>query len=162
MTSPRTAGYAVARLLERALPTCACPVSADATGAEEQSTNVTWRRYNGFKPSLVPLVEGVTPAPNFITKTDVSAVLRQYGERAQLSDVILDTHEDPVLMENADIMGEGCGAARRDRDLQRYQGRHQRAVQRLVGRHPSQHQQCDHRCGARPRYPPARARTPNA
>lgn len=107
--SPRTAGYAVARLLERALPNmCLSRFGQMQPVPKNKSTNVTWRRYNGFKPSLVPLVEGVTPAPNFITKTDVSAVLRQYGERAQLSDVILDTHEDPVLMENADIMGEAA------------------------------------------------------
>lgn len=105
--SPRTAAFAVARLLERALPyMCLSRFGQQQPIPKNKSQTVRWRRYNGFKPSLLPLVEGVTPAPNFITKTDVEAILRQYGERIQLSDVILDTHEDPVLMESQEILGE--------------------------------------------------------
>jgi N4-gp56 family major capsid protein len=44
-----------------------------------------------------------------ITSTDVTATLAQYGRRVQISDVIADTHEDPVLNEYAEVMGEVAG-----------------------------------------------------
>jgi N4-gp56 family major capsid protein len=45
------------------------------------------------------LVEGVTPTGTKPTKTDVSVTLAQYGDFIPHSDVIMDTHEDPLLQE---------------------------------------------------------------
>lgn len=105
--SPRTAAYVVSRMLERAEPAMCLSRFGQQQPIPKNKTNaVKWRRYNGFAPSTVPLVEGVTPAPDQVTYTDVSATLSQYGRRVQFSDVVLDTHEDPVLMEYADILGE--------------------------------------------------------
>lgn len=108
--SPRTAAYVAARLLDRALPSmCLSRFGQQQPIPKNKTQSVKWRRYNGFAPSTVPLVEGVTPNPDQITHTDYTATLKQYGRRVQLSDVILDTHEDPVLMEYAEILGEVAG-----------------------------------------------------
>jgi N4-gp56 family major capsid protein len=108
--SPRTAAYAAAKLLDRALPAlCLGRFGQQQPIPKNKSQTVRWRRYNGFAPSTVPLVEGVTPAPDLITYTDYEATLKQYGRRVQVSDVIIDTHEDPVLNEYAEIMGEVAG-----------------------------------------------------
>lgn len=105
--SPRTAAYAAARMLERALPSmCLSRFGQQQPIPKNKSSTIKFRRYNGFTPSLVPLVEGVTPSADNITFNDVSATLSQYGRRVQISDVIIDTHEDPILMEYADVMGE--------------------------------------------------------
>lgn len=105
--SPRTAAFVVARMLARAEPALCMARFGQQQPIPKNKTNaVRWRRYNAFAPSLTPLVEGVTPAPDQITHTDVQSVLQQFGRRVQVSDVIQDTHEDPVLMEYADIMGE--------------------------------------------------------
>jgi len=108
--SPRTAAFAAQRLLDRALPMLCMGRFGQQQPIPRNKTNaIKFRRYNGFAPSLSTLVEGVTPAPDVMTTTDVSATLAQYGRRVQISDVIADTHEDPVLNEYSDIMGEVAG-----------------------------------------------------
>ncbi len=105
--SPRTAAYVAAKLLDRAMPNmCLSRFGQQQPIPKNKTQTIKWRRYNGFTPSTVPLVEGVTPNPDQVTHTDVTGTLSQYGRRVQLSDVILDTHEDPVLMEYAEILGE--------------------------------------------------------
>lgn len=108
--SPRTAAFAAAKMLDRALPAMCMSRFGQQVSLPKNKTNVIkFRRYNGFAPSLVPLVEGVTPQPDIVSSTDVSATLQQFGRRVQISDVIIDTHEDPVLNEYAEIMGEVAG-----------------------------------------------------
>lgn len=108
--SPRTAAYAAARLLDRALPAmCMARFGQQQPIPRNKTNTIKFRRYNGFAPSTSPIVEGVTPAPDTITSTDVTAVLNQFGRRVQISDVIMDTHEDPVLNEYAEILGEVAG-----------------------------------------------------
>jgi N4-gp56 family major capsid protein len=105
--SPRTAAYVAAKMLERALPSMCLSRFGQQQPIPKNKTNaIKWRRYNSFAPSTVPLVEGVTPAPDLLTHTDVTATLGQYGRRLQVSDAVVDTHEDPVLMESAEVMGE--------------------------------------------------------
>ncbi len=108
--TPRTAAFAAAKMLDRALPAmCMARFGQQQPIPKNKTNNVKFRRYNAFQPSLVPLVEGVTPAPDIVSATDVSATLAQYGRRVQVSDVIADTHEDPVLNEYSEIMGEVAG-----------------------------------------------------
>ncbi len=52
------------------------------------------------------MTEGVTPAASQLTVTDVTATLGQYGDLVQITDVVMDTHEDPVLQEATAILGE--------------------------------------------------------
>lgn len=108
--SPRTAAYAATKMLERALPMlCMARFGQQQPIPKNKSLAVKFRRYNGFTPSTTALTEGVTPSADNISATDVTATLAQYGRRTQVTDVIEDTHEDPVLNEYAEVMGELAG-----------------------------------------------------
>jgi N4-gp56 family major capsid protein len=53
------------------------------------------------------LTEGVTPDPVDLDSEDISVTINQYGMYTEITDVIADTHEDPILREAVDILGEG-------------------------------------------------------
>lgn len=65
-----------------------------------------YRRYLSLTRALTPLSEGVTPDGQKLTFEDVTVNLKQYGDFLELTDVIEDTHEDPVLMQMMDLVGE--------------------------------------------------------
>lgn len=75
-----------------------------------QPTNTSltgkWRRYENFPTAEAPLSEGVTPPGRKVTKTDITSTLRQYGDWAELTDVVFDTHEDDIPMETVDLCSE--------------------------------------------------------
>lgn len=73
---------------------------------ERNSKTIKFRRYNALPATPKTLSEGVTPAATKLTSTDVTAVLQQYGDRITITDVIMDTHEDPVLRESVEVLGE--------------------------------------------------------
>ncbi|MGH7749525.1 MAG: N4-gp56 family major capsid protein, partial [Candidatus Dormibacteria bacterium] len=56
--------------------------------------------------STTPLAEGVTPAGSRLTFQDYTVQLFQYGDFVTITDVIEDTHEDPILQETTQIMSE--------------------------------------------------------
>lgn len=108
--TPRTAAYAVDKMLERAQPSLNMAKFAVVTAVPKGKTKVVkWRRYGRLAPTTTPLTEGVTPIQGNILSTDVSANLEQYGQRVQITDVIQDTHEDPVLSELSASLGETAG-----------------------------------------------------
>lgn len=108
--TPRTAAYAVDKMLERAQPQLNMAKFAVLTAVPKGKTKVVkWRRYGRLAPTTTPLTEGVTPTAGNITSTDVTATLDQYGQRVQITDVIMDTHEDPVLNELSGSLGETAG-----------------------------------------------------
>jgi N4-gp56 family major capsid protein len=108
--TPRTAAYAVDKMLERAQPMLNMAKFAVVTSVPKGRTKVVkWRRYARLAPTTSALSEGVTPTINNLTSTDVTATLAQYGQVVGLSDFIMDTHEDPVLGEFSSSMGETAG-----------------------------------------------------
>lgn len=108
--TPRTAAYAVDKMLARAQPQLNMAKFAVLTAVPKGKTKVVkWRRYGRLAPTTTPLTEGVTPTAGNITSTDVTATLDQYGQRVQITDVIMDTHEDPVLNELSGSLGETAG-----------------------------------------------------
>lgn len=108
--SPRTAAHAAVDLLKRAMPFLVLEKFGQSKPLPEgKSKVITFRRYNALSPTPNALTEGVTPSSKQLTKTDVPATLVQYGDRIELSDVVLDTHEDPVLQEATAILGEQAG-----------------------------------------------------
>lgn len=108
--TPRTAAYAVDKMLERAQPMLNMARFAVVTSVPKGRTKVVkWRRYARLAPTTTALREGVTPTINSLTSTDVTATLAQYGQVVGLSDTIMDTHEDPVLNEFSQSMGETAG-----------------------------------------------------
>lgn len=105
--SPRTAAKAARRLLDRGQ---ALMVTERFGMVDPQPMNASrtrkWRRYKSLAPAIAPLAEGITPAGQKLSFEDVTANLEQYGDFARITDVIQDTHEDPVLQETSDIIGE--------------------------------------------------------
>lgn len=78
------------------------------TQGKNKGRHIYWRRYHNLPPALAPLVEGVSPSGQRISYTDVASYLQQYGDIVYTTDVIADTHEDPVLSE---IRTNAAGAA---------------------------------------------------
>lgn len=105
--SPRTAAYAAADMLKRGLPFLVLEKFGQSKPMPEGKGRVmVFRRYNALSPTPNALTEGVTPSAKQLTKTDVPSTLVQYGDRIELSDIVMDTHEDPVLTEATEILGE--------------------------------------------------------
>jgi N4-gp56 family major capsid protein len=105
--SPRTAAYAEKKLLERALPYLVIEKFGQAKPLPANSSKVMkFRRYNALSNTPVTLTEGVTPSSTQLSYTDVTATLSQYGGLTVISDIIEDTHEDAVLNEAIDLLGE--------------------------------------------------------
>lgn len=105
--SPRTAAYAHKDLLERAIPYMVFEKFGQAKTLPARSTQtIKFRRYDALDATPQTLTEGVTPDSQKLTSTDVSLSLSQYYGGTTVTDVIEDTHEDPVLSEATDIVGE--------------------------------------------------------
>ncbi len=105
--SPRTAAFAVAKLLKRGVPFLVIEKFGQVFVMPDKSTKVAkFRRYNALPWANVPLVEGVTPAGKKVSVTDVTATLDQYGDYTTFTDVIQDTHEDPFLSAVTEVLGE--------------------------------------------------------
>jgi len=120
--TPRTAAHVVKKLLTRAAPVMLIEKFGQSHPIAQNSTKTAkWRRYflsgatgtagsgsgNFYVPlALTPLVEGVTPAGNKLANVDYSVTLQQYGDYVTITDVVMDTHEDPILSEATDILGE--------------------------------------------------------
>lgn len=105
--SPRTAGMAAKQLLERGQYDMVIERFGQAKPLPKKKTKtLKFRRYEALARADAPLAEGIPPAGRKMTKTDVEATLEQYGDLVELTDVIVDTHEDTVLQEYMDICGE--------------------------------------------------------
>lgn len=105
--SPRTAAYAEKELLKRGIPYLVLEKFGQAKPLPEgNSKTIKFRRYTALPNTPVALTEGVTPAGQTLAATDVVATLSQYGDKVTITDVILDTHEDPVLNESVALLGE--------------------------------------------------------
>lgn len=105
--SPRTAAYAATMLLKRGQHDLVTERFGQSKPIPRKSTKtIKFRRYNSLARATAPLAEGIPPAGRKLTKTDVNATLEQYGDFIELTDVIQDTHEDPVLDESMDLVGE--------------------------------------------------------
>lgn len=105
--SPRTAAFVVADLLKRGMPYLVIEKFAQAKALPGNKTQaMKFRRYEHLPLATTPLVEGVTPTSIKPTYTDITAVLKQYGSVIELTDIIADTHEDPIIKDNNMLLGE--------------------------------------------------------
>lgn len=108
--SPRTAAYAQKKMLARALPYLCIEKFGQAYPIPSRATKVAkFRRYNALPTTPKVLSEGVTPNATQLSVSDVTATLVQYGDRIQITDVVMDTHEDPVLDEATTVLAEQAG-----------------------------------------------------
>lgn len=97
---------AIARLLSVGAPLLTTQRFAQTERLEKNVGNtVRWRRYHAFVVSKAPLAEGVPPTAQPLTKTDYTAIVKTYGALAELTDDVVDLHEDNVL----DVLIKNCG-----------------------------------------------------
>lgn len=120
--SPAVAAYSVVRMLKRAMPYMHLEKFGQTYPLPTNSTQTAkFRRYflsgatgsagtgsGGYYVPLAttPLTEGVTPAGSKLANQDYTVTLAQYGDFVTITDVIQDTHTDPVLQQATDILGE--------------------------------------------------------
>lgn len=67
---------------------------------------VDFRKFSALAAATTALTEGVTPAGNAITITNITATPAQYGDFIEISDVLDMVAIDPVLDEMTDVLGE--------------------------------------------------------
>lgn len=108
--SPRTNVHAERTMLRHAGPVMVLDKFALAKQMPQNKTQtITFRRPVVFTAKTAPLVEGVTPATDAFDYEDVSGTMKQYGQVSTVTDVIEDTHEDPVLNDISTQLGENIG-----------------------------------------------------
>jgi N4-gp56 family major capsid protein len=76
---------------------------------KKNSKTIEFVRYEALTAATTPLTEGVTPTGSKITRTPVTVSVDQYGDYTLISDVVLDTVEDPVINEVGDVLGQQKG-----------------------------------------------------
>lgn len=105
--SPRTNVYAERQMLKHAGPVRILDKFGMLRPMPKNKTQtVKFRRPKVFTAATTPLVEGVTPSATQFSYEDVEASLKQYGQIVEITDVIEDTHEDPVLNDATVQAGE--------------------------------------------------------
>ncbi|MGC7559338.1 N4-gp56 family major capsid protein [Pasteurella sp. PK-2025] len=105
--SPRTQVYADAQMLAHAEPVLVLSKLAQTKPIpQNKSQTIKFRRPKPFPVATTPLTEGVTPTAQKMSYEDVEVQLKQYGAWTEITDVIQDTHEDPVLKDLTMISGE--------------------------------------------------------
>jgi N4-gp56 family major capsid protein len=105
--TPRTAAFAVVELLKRATPYLCLEKFGQAKALpSNKSTTMKWRKYTALAQNTTALTEGVTPPSKKLTYSDISLTLSQYGDLVEITDVIQDTHEDPVLQDTIQNVAE--------------------------------------------------------
>lgn len=102
----RTRGWMVSRMLTVGKQL----LVADMFGQKfvyprKQGTMAVFRRFLKLPLVAAPMAEGVTPEPHKLEKEDVACVLQQWGAWVELTDVIIDTHEDPVWQQSSERLG---------------------------------------------------------
>jgi len=126
--SPAVAAYAVVKMLTRAIPYLHIEKFGQTYPLPTNSTQTAkFRRYflqgaggsagtntpgSAFYIPLAttPLVEGVTPNGSMLANQDYTVQLQQFGDFTSLTDVIQDTHTDPILAQMTEILGEQAAA----------------------------------------------------
>ena len=105
--SPRTRGKAVRKLLERGQHIMTTERFGHFDPQPKNSTLTRkWRRYHSLPRATAPLAEGIPPTGHKLTHTDITATLEFYGDVVKITNIIQDTHEDPVLNQSMTICGE--------------------------------------------------------
>ena len=108
--SQRTNGWAAREMLKFAgAVTVLDKFAKTVRMPKNKSSTVKFRRPKTFTAATTPLQEGVTPATTKFGYEDVEVPLKQYGEVVEITDVIEDTHEDPVLQDATEQSGDNIG-----------------------------------------------------
>lgn len=105
--SQRTAAYAMVEALSHAEPIIVLgKFGMNKPIPKNKSQTVKFRRAIPYGKVTVPLTEGTPPTARALSYEDVSLTLRQWGDVAELTDVVQDVAEDPVLKDMMQLAGE--------------------------------------------------------
>lgn len=105
--SQRTAAWAATKMLEHAEPILVLSKFGDSKPQPKNKAEaVKFRRPVPFGAVTTPLVEGVTPTAQAMAYEDVPATLDQWGAVVEITDVVADLAEDPVLADASMLCGE--------------------------------------------------------
>ena len=78
---------------------------------KNEGKTVKYRRYELFTPNVATqkLTEGVKPAGQTLSQTEVQATVDQYGAYVEISDLLDLTAADPVIRDSVVLLGEQLG-----------------------------------------------------
>lgn len=107
---PRTPAHLSLKWLEVATPNLLIFSFGESEKIPRNSTT-TWkaRRYLALPTDEKKLVEGVTPVGSKLDYEDVELKIDQYGDWVPITDVVHDTHTDPVLQKATKALGQASG-----------------------------------------------------
>ena len=105
--------YAAVKMLKHAEPILVLEKFAQPRPMpQNKGLVIKFRKPTPFAVSTTALTEGVRPSSQQMTYSDRTATLAQYGAWVELTDVIADTHEDPVLNDTSMLCGEQAAETR--------------------------------------------------
>jgi len=105
--SQRTAAWAATEMLSHAEPILVLSkFGQNKPLPKNKADTVKFRRPVPFTVSTAPLVEGATPTAQQMQYEDVTVQLQQYGAVTEITDVVNDLAEDPVLKDASMLSGE--------------------------------------------------------
>lgn len=105
--SQRTNAYAAKEMLAHAEPIqCLSKFGMTKPMPKNKADTVKFRRPVPLAVATTPLTEGTPPTAKALTYEDVTVVLSQYGDVVEITDVVNDLAEDPVLKDAAMMCGE--------------------------------------------------------
>ncbi len=103
----RTAAWAATQMLKHAEPVIVLgKFGMIKEMPRNKADTVKFRRPVPFSAATVPLAEGVTPTSQRMAYEDVQVPLKQYGRPIEITDVVVDLAEDPVLSDASMLAGE--------------------------------------------------------
>lgn len=105
--SQRTNAFAAKEMLAHAEPIlCLSKFGMTKPMPKNKADTVKFRRPVPLAVATTPLTEGTPPTAKALTYEDVTVVLSQYGDVVEITDVVNDLAEDPVLKDAAMMCGE--------------------------------------------------------
>lgn len=105
--SRSTAMYTVAEALSHAEPVLILQLfGLSKPMPKNKGEKIHFRTPVPFPVVTTPLVEGVTPTAKQMQYTRTEGTLKQYGDVVEITDVVEDVAEDPVLKDAAMMLGE--------------------------------------------------------
>lgn len=105
--SQRTTAWAMAEHLKHAEPiSVLSKYGMTKPVPKNKSQTVKFRRPVPLALATTPLTEGTAPTSKALTYEDVEVSLSQYGDVVEITDVVHDLAEDPVLKDATTLTGE--------------------------------------------------------
>lgn len=105
--SQRTTAWAAKEMLAHAEPIlCLSKFGMTKPMPKNKAQTVKFRRPIPLELATTPLTEGQPPVAKAMTYEDVTVTLDQYGDIVEITDVVNDLAEDPVLKDSSMMCGE--------------------------------------------------------